>query len=458
MTALVVFRNGRLFVGHRACDYSEVWYAPIGEAGDDGDPKIGLYSSPIGGAGYREPMESEVIWITQFDLMRCDAKTLPAKRTMQRQILYDAWIYMREKTPTALRRLEAMLDDPDNKRWQSWFNVAKKQKQKTITAAETRTRNREAYEARRRQAAKKGIAFTEPEPNEDVADDDSAFDEDEVRSAGPHEPGLRPFGSGSGGVGLMGPPRLPAGSKRMRDQDDVDGDSYPGTPGAPRHSFTSQHAMRDLNRGSTFRSPNSFRSWLMSGGLGARSTSPGSIDDEDDDDNGDDNDISLSGIAEMYDTRNPDDQQSEVTSHRSSAPPAMLPQNATATPNNSTVFGRLVGRRGANSELPANGLPTPNTPDAFHRATGPASAPQNGHRSSPPTAGSSEFIARWKASHQAAIQDADKTRTAAGNGDETARRLNGIDDEDTAMNTGIRLSNESHARESMARDSVARDS
>lgn len=138
---MIIFKNHRLRVGYRKEDWHDVWYAPAAhyEPDDDDYSEFELYKSPYGGRTANEPTEGEVVWIGNFDIKQCESSDRKERMRKHRITLYRAWKYCDETDPEQVRRLEEELNQPDCRRWQSWFTHAKKWKR---TKLQSRKRKR----------------------------------------------------------------------------------------------------------------------------------------------------------------------------------------------------------------------------------------------------------------------------------------------------------------------------
>jgi hypothetical protein len=138
MAINVNFYKGRMHVGNRMKDWSDVWLELDVPRDDqerenlkaDREYDFELYNGKFktGGSESREPDVAEVVWHSHFDVATFQAKSKPMKERMQRQFLSDAWLYLSAKDPKKVKNLEDQLDQPDYARWQSWFRMAKKYK------------------------------------------------------------------------------------------------------------------------------------------------------------------------------------------------------------------------------------------------------------------------------------------------------------------------------------------
>ncbi|KAK4550498.1 hypothetical protein LTR36_000077 [Oleoguttula mirabilis] len=127
----VLFRYHRLAVGIREKDCTLVWYQPIvnddGEVQEaDGTAEIDLFRFVVGEPGYREPMEGEIAWFPWYDPDRFPSKKKQERLRLQKQFLNDAYKYCNAKDAAVVRELETELDYPEYRRWDAWFEEAKK--------------------------------------------------------------------------------------------------------------------------------------------------------------------------------------------------------------------------------------------------------------------------------------------------------------------------------------------
>lgn len=283
------FTHGRLHVGYRKKDWSDVWTEPAkNEEGkqdiymnEEGEPEIMLYRFTLGKAGCKEElMDGEVKWHPLFDDANCESSKRIARHRMQKQFLTDAYKYLAEKDPERVRALEEDLDQPGFSRWQTWFKEAKKFKKTQMRQRDNRrqTRVQQATEA----------GATEFEIRKQVSSDtsDSAYESDEEERVGTRRSTTH----------MPPPPRRP--NKRKTAKNGVGG----------WKSGTKKQRLSNISNGSNQHRASSL---LMSGGRGNRSasvessnsrvlggnisTSEGRIDDEYDE----------SGSDEIMDTRDP---------------------------------------------------------------------------------------------------------------------------------------------------------
>ena len=98
----------------------------------DGEYDFDLYQFKTGGKEPREPMVGEVVWHTHFDPSRCESSKKNEREKMQKQFLSDAYHYLAARDRKLIKRLERELHQPAFRRWQSWFEIAKKYKRRHI--------------------------------------------------------------------------------------------------------------------------------------------------------------------------------------------------------------------------------------------------------------------------------------------------------------------------------------
>ena len=125
-------RRGRLHVGYRAEDWSDVWMEPkvpqdqdVDEEGE-GEYDFDLFRFSTGDKIRREPMLSEVKWLPHFDPKNCDSSSQAERKKLHRRFLTDAYAYLAAKDVKYVEHLERQWDNPRCARWQSWFDLAKK--------------------------------------------------------------------------------------------------------------------------------------------------------------------------------------------------------------------------------------------------------------------------------------------------------------------------------------------
>ncbi|KAM3423755.1 hypothetical protein BST61_g1160 [Cercospora zeina] len=197
------------------------------EQDDDGTVVADFFKLATRGRGSREPMHSEIQWILHFDPAYYDAKDKRAKEKKQMQFLGDAWKYLSENDPDAVRELEEELDQPNYRKWQSWFEIAKVYKEGKLREREARRARRLAQARRDAQVA--GIPAEEVEVNSDSSGDDSGFEDDEAA----RPPARRRHNRGESAD--MPPPSLPHPRNNRRGRGNGNGSSGPARK-RPRHN------------------------------------------------------------------------------------------------------------------------------------------------------------------------------------------------------------------------------
>lgn len=241
------FTRKRLHVGFRARDWHDVWLQPAMDeiqTNPEGEAEIMLYSYTIGKAGTREPMEGEVKWHPLFDIRNCESDKIAERARLQKRFLADAYKYLVETDPEAVRTLEEELDQPGFSRWQTWFREAKKFKKTQMKQRDSRLRTRI-------QAARAG-GLSQAEAQKEINSDttDSAYESD--------DDGERPDPA------QMPPPRRPASQKRKRKNYAV-GDS-PSVSKKQKRSAASSRAPTPYMRGANnSRTPSVVRSISTTG-------------------------------------------------------------------------------------------------------------------------------------------------------------------------------------------------
>lgn len=186
MAEFVKFSHQRLLVGFRRRDWTKVWYEPFLEGinvNEDGDVPIALYQYVRGEAQAREPLEAEISWFPFYQPQNFQAVGPGAERArkiMQQRYLWDCWRYMAEQDAAKVAQLEDTLDNPNDRQWQAWFDMARKAKKKQAGA-------RAARRSARRQTAVElaeatGQTVSEIAINSDTSDasDDSGIGSDHV--------------------------------------------------------------------------------------------------------------------------------------------------------------------------------------------------------------------------------------------------------------------------------------
>lgn len=186
----------------------------------------------------REPMEGEVVWLPHFALPIEESSNRKERERLQMQFLYDAWRYMNEEDDDVLETLEQELENPNHRRWQSWFDEAKRLKTKKQKARRKRA-------SHRRELVQQALIHDPTISIEDIdingdttADEDSAYDSDEQTpifvsgasrskrksgpdgKAGPSSKKSKKSGPGGNGGGFMGTPPMGSGGLGSPDRDD----------------------------------------------------------------------------------------------------------------------------------------------------------------------------------------------------------------------------------------------
>lgn len=172
MAGIVPFKHGRMYVGWRRRDWLLVSYEPLIED-VDADPDglaPSLYFTATGTEEERPPMEGEVMFFPHFALETCESKTKKERVRMQIQFLTRAFAYLNYSGEN-LGEYEKTLEEPKWRKWQSWFDEAKKWKRKGMKAKLSR-RKLKADRVRAMQAA----GVPEDEIDRDIDSDDSGVE------------------------------------------------------------------------------------------------------------------------------------------------------------------------------------------------------------------------------------------------------------------------------------------
>ncbi|CAK3859678.1 Hypothetical predicted protein [Lecanosticta acicola] len=191
------YRPGRLHVGFRKRDWCPVWYEPVhemqpdGEGGgvmigpdEDGTVPLALFQVAIGPQQRREPMEGEVSWLPHFALPVEESSKIRDRERLQMQFLFDAWRYLNEDNMDKVDELEHELDNEYHRRWQSWFEEAKRWKEIKQKARRKRLSRRQevaqqSFELLRQEDP--SIQLEEIDLNGDTSDsEDSAYSSGEA--------------------------------------------------------------------------------------------------------------------------------------------------------------------------------------------------------------------------------------------------------------------------------------
>lgn len=185
-------------------------------------------------------MEGEVVFLPHFALPIEESSNRRERERLQMQFLWDAWRYLNEDDEDKLETLEQELDNPNHRRWQSWFDEAKKLKTRKRKAQKKRLRRRrDEVEQALRQDPTFDIQLEDIEISGDTSeDDDSAYNSDAdvmfraseashpkrkpVRgvNSGPASKKSKKSGPGDNGAGFMGTPPMGSGGLGSPDRDD----------------------------------------------------------------------------------------------------------------------------------------------------------------------------------------------------------------------------------------------
>lgn len=99
----------------------------------DREYDFSLFQYRAGEEQPREPLPAEVGWLPHFDPALCEVRgnnTKSQREKLQKQFLSDAYIFLAARDPKHIKDLEKKLHNPEFRRWQSWFEEAKKFKKK----------------------------------------------------------------------------------------------------------------------------------------------------------------------------------------------------------------------------------------------------------------------------------------------------------------------------------------
>ena len=187
-------------------------------------------------------MEGEVVFLPHFARPVEESSNRREQERLQMQFLWDAWRYLNEDDEDKLEELEHELENPNHRRWQSWFDEAKKLKTRKQKARKKRLRRRrDEVEQALRQDPTCDIQLEDIEISGDTSeDDDSTYnsdaDEDVMLRAseashpkrkpvhggnsGPSSKKSKKSGPGGNGGGFMGTPPMGSGGLGSADRDD----------------------------------------------------------------------------------------------------------------------------------------------------------------------------------------------------------------------------------------------
>ncbi|KAI7227681.1 hypothetical protein KC330_g8280 [Hortaea werneckii] len=275
MDKAIVFDQQRLLVGWRLCDWSPVWYEPLGsEDGDgpvydgNGAAEIGLYKLSTGDPGYREPMTGEVAWFAPFDWKTFQALEKKEKLALQKQFMADAYKYLSAENRREEKTMEKDFHRLHDTRWYRFFEAAKLYKK----------RNRQARSSAGIAGAGAGAA--EQEQEEDLSED-SGFESNigqYSRSPADAEMPPPPPPTARRNAAAQNPRTGSSGnisSKRKRETESKRPKIPKANPRAQRHQQDRAAQYSDtadsVPRNSVPRNTRHNSVSLMSGGLGRRS-------------------------------------------------------------------------------------------------------------------------------------------------------------------------------------------
>lgn len=183
------YSRGRLQVGGRRKDWSGVWYEPIFEDAPDDltvpglAPEMGLYLASHGGPTWDDFGEGQVAWDHLFDPKWFESSNKKERIAMQKNILYDAWRYMKATEPEDIILIEAQLTDGDPRH--------KALARESMAARKLRTRS---AKYRRQSRAARGLPAKSIETD---SDSESGYESDDMPP--PRRPGpLGPHGGSRG--------------------------------------------------------------------------------------------------------------------------------------------------------------------------------------------------------------------------------------------------------------------
>ena len=281
--------RGRLCVGLRKCDWTKVWYEPISTArnnddrntfDDEGAADLGLfkYNNPYGEPGFREPMEGEILWQPHFDPAKFDSTKKKERELLQKRFLSDAYNYCAELDPVKVPKMEKDLRDEKNRRWTSWFDIARKWKTNDMRLRGYRRKAREDL-------VPDDMDINECDINGDSSDDDdgdSGYGGDDSRA--------------------MPPPPVPppSGGNGKRRAEDA---RAKGSTSSSKRRRSSTNGLGPSSN-SSMRDESPYPEHMMSGGRGRRTPSRSqSVASDNIYGNGDDHDNDDSSVD--YDVRHP---------------------------------------------------------------------------------------------------------------------------------------------------------
>lgn len=116
----------RMHVGYLLRDWTKVFYHP-----SDDDFAADMENMPpvyVASGSQCRPREGEIAWLPHFDPKHIQTSKPKDRDPIHKKTLYDAYRYLDEDDEEMVEDLETELDDPNHRRWQTWFDEAKKWK------------------------------------------------------------------------------------------------------------------------------------------------------------------------------------------------------------------------------------------------------------------------------------------------------------------------------------------
>lgn len=151
MPVPIYFNRGRLQVGWRKCDWTDVWFTlKLKEQGEesetspnqDEDNREFVFTSDDGNDVWEAPLRGEIFWLPFWDPANCEATDHRTRMVLHKKYLIRAHDFMSEMNPEVIEQMVNELDKPNFVRWQRWFDEAKKEKGRRLRQRRGRKKSR----------------------------------------------------------------------------------------------------------------------------------------------------------------------------------------------------------------------------------------------------------------------------------------------------------------------------